>query len=101
MKNWKDPEKHRKLLQRDRLLLMAFALLWLAFGIFVLEKARALAADTGVRLLLTSAFALSAVAVGGAALMVGRHLSRERRNVYGEAIYYGEQTLPEEAYDEE
>lgn len=78
----------KRMLRRDCLLLAAFLLAALGFNSFILVQTVSIAETAALRGGLIAVFAVTMLVLTGSILWVGRHLLRNRDEIYGEDLHY-------------
>lgn len=78
----------KRMLRQDCILLFLFLLATLGINVFVLIQTLAIVDSGGLRVAITAVFAVTMLVLTGAIVWVGRHLSRNRDEVYGDDLHY-------------
>ncbi|HIY21654.1 MAG TPA: hypothetical protein H9841_07135 [Candidatus Flavonifractor merdigallinarum] len=76
------------MLRRDCILLAVFLLAALGINAFVVLETLPIVDDPGLRAGIVVVFAAAMLVLAGAMFWVGRHLFRNRTEVYGEDLHY-------------
>lgn len=78
----------KRMLRQDCVLLFVFLLAALGINAFVLTQTLAIVDSGALRAGITAVFAVTMLVLAGAIVWVGRHLRRNRDEVYGDDLYY-------------